>query len=794
MFDDKERGSLEGRIVKKLKRSVFSLATTKREKPSCHYQDISVATLKRIIVTTPHIRYVSGDENAVMIAPELRRANEVNGIPIMELVLNMNNSAKVVPELIASLGLTKFKGSESDAINLLDRLICVEGIFNSIPETMVKKSPVESSPLQRKVFKLGYSAEEVEYLSSLNYEQLQGILEKAGKNYQSINLVEALFAALTGKILPRANELGLQYWLEVLKSLEPKKVLLIGGKDQYRVEEKVASILDGYTFEEIEKTHIPGSYQIYETAALKLALASKNAPEEIILRIVDIIAALTDDNCDKIATGLGIVLPDWVQENKVFRKKEFIVDELVNFYPFIMTREPRSLKQTMTDKITKTLTLRELLSWSNLNNSNFRTRERAATMMLKETEGPVGWSQRRTMCANEDFSYPTMGSNRDIFYEKDSEDWVILSYGNNFVYNCFEITELLGAFSIQKETDENGTEFEQFSFTNPMYDKTKPELLDPLTDMPVEKVFTKDQMVALGVFLTKDFKRRNMEDSRNAMELFDKIKEGLKFQDAANSSMRKFTSDIAAFNDVDKAAVVDFFVWLFFLGMFWRYWDGPGTNYSLSFSELLHREHTLRTFENVRIHFNYYDENIILKASPKLKTFLESLPLFDIDYVNKVYTLNKQKIFRLLDLNRAGQFCGAQASDLLCRSAYTYLYYACRLGNNDAINNALNSTLLLYSDALANNFENAQRINNQYLRNKKDAAALKKYAENAIITILSDREESRDAEHITITKNLEQRIDQYRKFARGLSRQNIFDPLRLTATQHVDPIHGREFI
>ena len=144
----------------------------------------------------------------------------------------------------------------------------------------------------------------------------------------------------------------------------------------------------------------------------------------------------------------------------------------------------------------------------------------------------------------------------------------------------------------------------------------------------------------------------------------------------------------------DQQLVQDYILWLFLLGMYMRFWKGPGFAFPMQWVEggggAERCELKVRD-DNTGMMFGTRTA-LLEGASPDLEKWLLSLPRVRYDFRTGAVAAGQETINFVVEEAQAGNFCLADASDHMLRTSY---YYALKILNmsNEDFNTFLRETL-----------------------------------------------------------------------------------------------------
>lgn len=288
-------------------------------------------------------------------------------------------------------------------------------------------------------------------------------------------------------------------------------------------------------------------------------------------------------------------------------------------------------------------------------------------------------------CVNGYLPHYIMREERDVVLEeakREGSTSAFLVYGpKNKIYSgkCYQVDELMASF------DDYPTGFE---FRNPDWD---PEIkrVDMYTGAGVSKFMNTKQVTSLLKYLRRiEAKHAGRPLPPPPITQMVELKE--KMEDGLNTDRRL----IAALSTLQKQtewgarwyfASIKFFSWLFLFSMWVRFWKGPGHPYPATWNEqnpdtCLYKQRD----ENVEIELKVYDLLMkYMEEEAQMSQLIKNLPYIYHSWftgeskvplpsvareITGAYTIGE-----VMDKIKAGNFCMAQATDILSGTAFVYL-------------------------------------------------------------------------------------------------------------------------
>ncbi len=296
-------------------------------------------------------------------------------------------------------------------------------------------------------------------------------------------------------------------------------------------------------------------------------------------------------------------------------------------------------------------------------------------------------------CENDANDNPIMqaprGEVRKDMSDADIIEDPILYYGPSIdgsKRRCFHVYELETSFT----ESGHGAAFLDPDWRAPPPGQEETSVIDPITGKPVERYFTDKSIERLMSTLKHNIRNRHVNPVPPASKeaytaLLKKIQDLFRLRNNAELTLKNqrelFLSKPEWRNDL-----LTYFSWLFLFGMWIRFWKGPGTPYPVIWREVSEEdpEYKVRD-ENMVIELDVRSSFVeaLEKGNSELLNYIRSLPYYYRDWRTALITLptpaaaiellRTNLIEGVLDFVQLSDFCMAQASDLICGSAITYL-------------------------------------------------------------------------------------------------------------------------
>ena len=525
---------------------------------------------------------------------------------------------------------------------------------------------------------------EKSYLSGLNEEQLRQML---GPKYTGPqDKASLLFAAVTGQSTHLPSIENIPRYPEVMTYTPPRVWML--ANDLYNIAEE-------YDQKWYEPIYI-SPYAPYVHVALQ-------APSSI----EQVIVSTTLDNVNECLRDYQIVLPTQNTPITAQRKLDYFVNEIKN-YEYVFTRVPgilpppvlKGLTQNQVEETLKEYTIKELVdAYEPI--KTWRDRKHLIEVIYEEGRGGSVWSWRKKHCNNDDTMNVIEGELHGALNKEDPDD-PTLSYGVQKNYRCYQMYELEASF----REDDNGI----FHFTVPDWipaaQNGGKEVLDPTTGAPLMREFSVQSMRQLSELL------KNPPYGYEVKPLKDKVTAGLEAANSSTVAARKLRQRYEAMTPEEQNIVQVYLGWLFLLGMWMRFWKGPGYPYPVKWVEgggVGDRCDQGTRDEYVWIQLALRTTLLeIYEKNPTLNDFISNLPLVNYnfqtgeatlaepgeqtDWYGKV-TARPYRINDVVEPLQRGKFCEAHGSDLILKSSYYLINRILNLTTGAEFNNFLNASI-----------------------------------------------------------------------------------------------------
>lgn len=365
-------------------------------------------------------------------------------------------------------------------------------------------------------------------------------------------------------------------------------------------------------------------------------------------------------NLDLLAPAMGMVIPPGV-----FADSYFLLN-LQSYQPIFSRPQgmlpPPPLTATTPPSTLQRYTDMELLNAYEPTFTTWKNRSELFTKLIQEGGAGSIWRITARHCSNDDRINIMTGGPRE---KADPED-PVLSYGVPGNYRCYNLSELDGVW---REYDDG------FRFAVPDYIKG-----DPMRDFPVQSI---RQLVTLleGV----------VQSQPVFMPMLAAARAGLVQMSNAAARIQTLRREYLALPGPEQQQVNQFLAWLFQMGMWMRFWKGPGHPYPHVWKEhgggndrcdLAARDANVARMFNLRQ--DVYER--IRQVNPALLTWIQTLPRIRYDFRSGEVALGQETIDYVLNKAFEGRFCLADASDRVLQTAYYLARSILDLNNDDEFN------------------------------------------------------------------------------------------------------------
>lgn len=591
------------------------------------------------------------------------------------------------------------------------------------------------------------------YISNLNIDDLLDLLgPRYAIQFRPRDRASLLFALLSGKSAPVAP--NLTRYRDIVQ-MRPNQV--------WRLARSMYNILS----RELELASLYPPY-------LHVAQQPRSDIETIIVR-----ASL--DNVDELIQQHGIVWADGrvTDQNKLqyffqeISKYERVLSRRSNF-PILPALSGSD--RTLARDLTSFFTLRELVDGYEPI-GRWGSREELVDVILAEANAGPMWSYRVRYGNNDETFNPIYYElHRDI--DKLNPLDPTISYGRQRNYRCYQVSELTGAFSF----DADGfMHFNVPDYQIPNSTLGTESVIDLTTGQPLLPEFSITSIQQLQTLL------RHPPAGYKVDPLLEKVNAGLAAATAADFLGRKLRQEYLRKPESEQYLIRLYLAWLFAVGMWQRFWSGPGHPWPVAWieNEGIAERVDFRTGEEHGFIQNSVHTTIIETYEnpeyPGLKEWIEAFPIVDYNFQTQEVKLATGSVIlessgdfqeatlkSILDESKLGLFCTAHSSRLLIGTSYFLIAVILGFSSLTQFNQFLEEMLPALDEV------ELDVVNFQLEHFKDPSSALNRYQ------VLIDRQTILTG-HQTLRN---QGISPY--------VQPPFQPAEVTHTGHTDPQLGRQ--
>jgi hypothetical protein len=302
------------------------------------------------------------------------------------------------------------------------------------------------------------------------------------------------------------------------------------------------------------------------------------------------------------------------------------------------------------------------------------------------------WRVYHKYCKNDDTFSLVQGELHGEVDKDDPED-PTFSYGRYRNYRCFQLSELLGVF-----TEYDGI----FRFQDPDW-KTPPPI-DNLTNQPLRREFTLDSMLELQDLIMDKIRNipyaeRKSVYAKNLRKLYLLIEKGLGKKGYGLSAIDNLVISYNNFNDTQKRYIILYLSWVFWLGLWMRFWRGPGYHWPITGGYTAKdRCDPNEREQNVFIE-NTVRDNIVnlFKDDEQVNNFINNLAMVSYNYNIAVATPTSVPLTsRIESLISLGKSCMGFGGNETIDNSYYYLINLLKLptnNNDEAFHKVINEMI-----------------------------------------------------------------------------------------------------
>jgi hypothetical protein len=391
--------------------------------------------------------------------------------------------------------------------------------------------------------------------------------------------------------------------------------------------------------------------------------------------LIPFILEWNEDNTEELAGRLGMIFPPQVETSE--EKKKYFLDNVKDYADIFRRPDavpvPPPLEDVPVDAATEILKKYsddELFDAYDLILQTWTSRKDLLEKIVSTSKEGPKWSFRNRNCSN--LQRLNVVTIEEPIPTDDPED-PILAYGTLSNYRCYQISELEDAF---KEDLNIGFVFNVPDWVSPG---------TPVSYTPPDyREFPLESMRELRSFL-----RQNLQPIYQP--LLTKIEQGLVLKNAINARMGIYRQEYSQMVPEDQALVQEYIFLLFIMGMYMRFWKGPGHPFPMEwvdggggeFCELGTRNENVAYIFGVRTRF-------LEVVGPQLETWLLSFPRVRYDFRSGTVSAGQETINFVIEEAQIGNFCLADASDHILSTSYFLALRLLNLTNEDFNTNLRN--------------------------------------------------------------------------------------------------------
>lgn len=463
-----------------------------------------------------------------------------------------------------------------------------------------------------------------------------------------------------------------------------------------------------------------------------------------------IVVDLNEENIDALMNKYGILYPEIDVPDNYVDKNGYFCQEIIGYH-VILTRPSDIKLPDIIEDISDLgyFTLKELnakydgiYGWDSRNDFINKLAE-------EYNRGPV-WRLIHEHCNNDDTKNAFMQIDHGEMDKNDISD-PTLSYGYPGNYRCYQVNELIGSWTFYQddETGENVFKFIVPDWQHPNEKQGRSVIMDRTTGQPLSREFPIASMRQLLELLIV---------SGIAIELIEKIKIGLEANSEALKLINKLFEEYLQSEYKDEINL--YLVWLFFFGIWMRFWKGPGYDWPNRWleSQILEGSENINCSESDRQFHTMIQGDVRNKMfanfNVNLQTWLNNLPIVHYNLsTGDVNVAQNAKIVNIVDKSIGADFCLAQSGDLVWLTGFYLITKFLEIDNKEDFTRFIQSKL-------------------------SELLILEKAALDDL------KEEVNDP---LMNEVIEQR---YQDLSHGVPQLSTFNPFTVESSQHIDPEHG----
>lgn len=466
-------------------------------------------------------------------------------------------------------------------------------------------------------FESHLTSNEIAYISRLSVDYLKDLFPvRYFNNDYNTDRASLLYAAVSGRTVPNVSIPAVRY--NEVKNYPPEVVWYLS---EYH-----------YKILNIKSVKYLTPYQV-------VALHRKDDIENIFL-------ATNLNNVHEMIIKYGVVINSTSRRDNSWYLRMFL--KQISDFKYVFERPydilpPPPLSNSINNDefklILRQYTTKELVdAYEPL--SPWIDRESLIDSIIQESIIPK-WTWRHLNCKNnESTNVLELIRRRDI--NKDDLNNPTLSYGFPNNYRCYQIRELIDVFSTTSE------------FRDPDYHSN---IIDPITNSRSSPFFTTYTMKQLTMLL------ENKPENYYIGDLLNIIDTILERQD-----IDKLQDDYLNFNRDQKYIIELIIAWIFFYGMYMRFWKGPGYNWSYDTYDV---DVCLPTTRDINVTIqNFVIDRLLLLNDLQVKLWISQLPMVDYNFSENTFAFHNESLLQTLQGYLIGINCMGIGGDLFIQTGY----------------------------------------------------------------------------------------------------------------------------
>jgi hypothetical protein len=242
-----------------------------------------------------------------------------------------------------------------------------------------------------------------------------------------------------------------------------------------------------------------------------------------------------------------------------------------------------------------------------------------------------------------------------------------------------------------------------FKFQDPDWKPAPNTPIDNLTGQPLRREFSLDSVKQLKSFIgfkigQVSFNERGSIYYINMKQLYDRIQEGIA-KKGDLSSINGLVKLYDFFNNEEKANIIFYLSWVFWLGLWMRFWRGPGYPWPITGGYTAKdRCNPDEREQNVFIENSVRDAIFDrFKNDERVNNFINSLPMVSYNYNTRMGSITSRFLnAHITSLISLGRSCMGFGGDETIDNSYYYLTTLLKLpntNNDDGFHNIINQII-----------------------------------------------------------------------------------------------------